>query len=54
MVQLGLKAMDVLLCLAARAGELVDKRELLDAVWQTEFVAEITVTKRIARFFYSL
>ena len=47
-VQLGLKAMDVLLCLAARAGELVDKRELLDAVWQTEFVAENTVTKRIA------
>jgi DNA-binding winged helix-turn-helix (wHTH) protein/WD40 repeat protein len=47
-VQLGLKAMDVLLCLAARAGELVDKRELLDAVWQTEFVAENTVTKRVA------
>jgi len=47
-VQLELKAMDVLLCLAERAGELVDKRELVDAVWQTEFVADNTLTRRIA------
>jgi DNA-binding winged helix-turn-helix (wHTH) protein len=46
--------MDLLLCLAARAGELVDNRELLDMVWQTEFVADNTVTKRIARLFHSL
>lgn len=47
-VQLELKAMDVLLCLAGRPGELVDKRELVDAVWQTEFVSDNTLTKRIA------
>ncbi len=47
-VQLELKAMDVLLCLADHAGELVDKRELVDAVWQTEFVSDNTLTRRIA------
>jgi WD40 repeat protein/DNA-binding winged helix-turn-helix (wHTH) protein len=47
-VQLELKAMDVLLCLAGRPGELVDKHELVDAVWQTEFVADNTLTRRIA------
>ena len=46
--QLEHKAMDVLLCLAARPGELVTKRELVDAVWQTEFVSENTLTRRIA------
>ena len=43
-VQLELKAMDVLLCLAGRPGELIDKRELVDAVWQTEFVSDNTLT----------
>ena len=47
-VQLELKAMDVLLCLAGRPGELIDKRELVDAVWQTEFVSDNTLTRRIA------
>jgi len=47
-VQLELKAMDVLLCLADRPGELVEKRELVDTVWQTEFVSDNTLTKRIA------
>ena len=47
-IQLELKAMDVLLCLADHAGELMDKRVLLDAVWQTEFVSDNTLTRRIA------
>ena len=47
-IQLELKAMDVLLCLADNAGELMDKRVLLDAVWQTEFVSDNTLTRRIA------
>ncbi len=47
-VQLAFKAMDLLICLAERAGELVEKRELVDTVWQTEFVADNTLTKRIA------
>jgi len=41
------KAMDVLLYLAGRAGEVVDKRELQDAIWQTEYVADNTVSVRI-------
>jgi len=41
------KAMDVLVYLAGRAGEVVDKRELQDAIWQTEFVADNTVSVRI-------
>jgi WD40 repeat protein/DNA-binding winged helix-turn-helix (wHTH) protein len=47
-VQLSFKTMDVLVCLAGRAGELVTKRELMDAVWQVEFVSDNTLTKRIA------
>ena len=47
-VQLALKVMDVLLCLADRPGELVSKHELTDAVWQTEYVSDNTLTKRIA------
>jgi DNA-binding winged helix-turn-helix (wHTH) protein/WD40 repeat protein len=48
LVQLELKAMDVLLCLAAHAGEVVAKHELFDAVWQTEFVSDNTLARRIA------
>lgn len=48
-VQLEPKAMDVLLCLTERAGEVVGKREVVDAVWQTEFVADNTLTRRIAQ-----
>jgi DNA-binding response OmpR family regulator len=47
-VQLELKAMDVLLCLAVHAGEVVAKHELFDAVWQTEFVSDNTLARRIA------
>ncbi len=47
-IQLELKAMDVLLCLVAHAGDVVSKHDLLDAVWQTEFVSDNTLTNRIA------
>jgi WD40 repeat protein/DNA-binding winged helix-turn-helix (wHTH) protein len=47
-VQIELKAMDVLMCLADRAGQLVSKRELIDTVWRTEFVAENTLPRRIS------
>ena len=41
------KAMDVLVYLAERAGEVVDRRELQDAIWETEFVSYNTVAARI-------
>ena len=47
-VQLEHKAMDVLLCLAENAGEVVTKHELLDAVWETEYVSDNTLQRRIA------
>jgi DNA-binding winged helix-turn-helix (wHTH) protein len=46
-VQIERKAMDILVYLAERAGELVDRRELLDAIWQTEFVSYNTIVGRI-------
>jgi DNA-binding winged helix-turn-helix (wHTH) protein/WD40 repeat protein len=46
-VQLESKAMDVLVHLAGRAGEVVTHAELQDAVWQTEFVSYNTVAGRI-------
>jgi DNA-binding winged helix-turn-helix (wHTH) protein len=47
-VQLRPRAMDVLACLAAAAGKLATKRELIDAVWRTEFVSEHALTQVIA------
>ncbi|PWB68653.1 MAG: hypothetical protein C3F15_16000, partial [Holophagae bacterium] len=47
-VQVERKAMDVLVYLAKRAGAVVDKRELQDAIWQTEFVSYNTVSGRIS------
>ena len=47
-IQIELKAMDVLLCLVEHAGEVVSNREILDAVWQTEFVSDNTAQRRIA------
>ena len=47
-VQLRPRAMDVLRCLAQFAGELARKRELIDAVWRTEFVSEHALTQVIA------
>jgi WD40 repeat protein/DNA-binding winged helix-turn-helix (wHTH) protein len=53
-VQLELKAMDVLLCLAARAGEAVSKEELIDVVWRTEFVGDNVVARRVSDLRHAL
>jgi DNA-binding winged helix-turn-helix (wHTH) protein/WD40 repeat protein len=47
-VQIELKMMDVLVCLAERAGELVTRREITDTVWATEFITEKTLTRVVA------
>jgi DNA-binding winged helix-turn-helix (wHTH) protein/WD40 repeat protein len=47
-IQIELKMMDVLVCLAARAGELVTRREITDTVWATEFITEKTLTRAVA------
>ena len=47
-VQLEHKAMDVLLFLVEHADEVVRKNDLLDTVWQTEFVSDNTLQGRIA------
>ncbi len=47
MIQLELKVMDVLVCLAEQAGELVPRREIVDRVWATEFIADNTLTHAI-------
>ncbi len=46
--QLEPRAMDVLVFLAARAGTVVSKAELIDAVWQKSFISEATLTHTIA------
>ena len=46
-IQLELKVMDVLLCLAERAGEVVARQEIVDSVWATEFIADNTLTHAI-------
>ncbi len=46
-VQLELKAMEVLVCLAVHGDRLVSRRELVDAVWRTEFIADNTLTHAI-------
>jgi len=47
-IQLELKVMDVLLCLAERAGELVGRQQIIDRVWATEFISDNTLTHAIA------
>jgi DNA-binding winged helix-turn-helix (wHTH) protein/WD40 repeat protein len=47
-IQIELKMMDVLVCLAERAGELVTRREIIDTVWATEFITEKTLTRAVA------
>lgn len=47
-IQLRPRAMDVLAALAAAAGMLASKRDLIDAVWQTEFVSDHALTQVIA------
>ncbi len=46
--QIELKIMDVLVCLASHAGELVTRRQIIDAVWATEFITEKTLTRAVA------
>jgi DNA-binding winged helix-turn-helix (wHTH) protein len=47
-VQLELKLMEVLVLLVRRAGELVSKRDLIDAVWKVEVISDGTLTRAIA------
>jgi DNA-binding winged helix-turn-helix (wHTH) protein/WD40 repeat protein len=47
-IQIELKMMDVLVCLAERANELVTRREIIDTVWATEFITEKTLTRAVA------
>jgi DNA-binding winged helix-turn-helix (wHTH) protein len=47
-VQLELKMMEVLVHLAGQAGELVSKREFIDAVWKVEVISDGTLTRAIA------
>lgn len=47
-VRLRPRAMDVLVALALRAGELASKRDLIDAVWRTEFVSDHALTQVVA------
>ncbi len=47
-VRLEPKMMKVLNSLAERPGEVVSKRELIDEVWHTEFIAENSLTRVIA------
>lgn len=47
-VQIELKLMEVLVHLAERSGELVSKRDLMDAVWQVEVISDGTLTRAVA------
>lgn len=47
-VQLEPKMMDVLVCLARHAGEVVSREQLIDAVWPNLFISESVLTRAIA------
>ncbi len=47
-IQIELKMMDVLVCLAGHAGELVTRQELIDTVWSVEYITEKTLTRAVA------
>lgn len=47
-VQLEPRVMDVLAVLARRLGQPTSRRDLIDAVWRTEFVADNTLSSAIA------
>ncbi|MCW8984988.1 MAG: protein kinase, partial [Thermoanaerobaculales bacterium] len=47
-VSIELKMMQVLVCLAKHAGDLVGRQELIDTVWATEFISEGVLTRIIA------
>ena len=46
-IPLELKVMQVLVCLAENAGDLVSRQQLTDTVWATEFISDNTVTHAI-------
>jgi len=47
-IRLRPRAMDVLVHLAIAAGKLASKRDLIDAVWRTEFVSDHALTQVVA------
>jgi len=47
-IQIELRVMAVLLCLAQHAGEVVTRRRLVDSVWDDGFVADNTITHAVA------
>jgi predicted ATPase/DNA-binding winged helix-turn-helix (wHTH) protein len=47
-VRLGSKAVEILIALVARAGELVSKQELLEIAWPNTFVVEANLTVQVA------
>jgi len=47
--QLEPRAIELLLFLADRAGEVVSRRQILDGVWKQEFVADVTVSSTVAK-----
>jgi DNA-binding winged helix-turn-helix (wHTH) protein len=46
-VHLEPKVMDLLIYLAARAGQVVPKTHLIDEVWRTEFIADSALTRAV-------
>lgn len=46
-IRLEHRVMAVLMCLVARAGELVTRRELVDCVWEKGFVSDNTITHAV-------
>src|SRR5512137_1039461 len=46
-VHLRPKVMDVLMFLAERAGEVVSKNEILEAVWAKEFLADTALARAV-------
>jgi DNA-binding winged helix-turn-helix (wHTH) protein len=47
-VHLEPKAMEVLACLAERAGEVVPRQVVVDTVWATEYISDSTLTHAVA------
>jgi adenylate cyclase len=47
-VPLGSRALDILVCLAERPGEVVRKRELIDRVWPNIAVEEVSLRVHVA------
>jgi DNA-binding winged helix-turn-helix (wHTH) protein len=41
------KVMDVLVCLAGKAGKVVSKQALIDAVWAKEFIADTALSRAV-------